>query len=77
MCANGYTLRLWYGYSAVCGYSFALAAGNWPHVRPRGNALRLPSAAEPLRAASGQIAENDYPIHHPPGVASRPRIGAR
>src|SRR5262249_26176565 len=25
-------------------------------VRPRGNALRLPSAANPLRAASGQIA---------------------
>jgi hypothetical protein len=26
-------------------------------VRPRGNALRHPRAAKPLRAASGQIAE--------------------
>jgi hypothetical protein len=25
-------------------------------VRPRGNAFRLPSAAKPIRAASGQIA---------------------
>ena len=47
---------VWYGYSAVCGYSFALAAGNWPHVRPRGNALRLPNDARPFRADSGQIA---------------------
>src|SRR5215831_2924839 len=49
-------------------------------VRPRGNALRLPSAAKPLRAASGQIAfslDRQVAIRHrgPRDVAGWSMVG--